>query len=56
VVISQVRYIAKNTLAQADIQASVEYSTDYNFWYIVYQEGVQDVLGEPPTHFQVSDN
>jgi hypothetical protein len=48
--------IDQYTLAQADIQASVEYSTDFNFWYIVYQEGMQDVLGEPPTHFQVSDN
>jgi hypothetical protein len=48
--------IDQYNLAQADIQASVEYSTDFNFWYIVYQEGMQDVLGEPPTHFQVSDN
>jgi hypothetical protein len=48
--------IDQYNLAQADIQASVEYSTDFNFWYIVYQEGMQDVLGEPPTHFEVSDN
>jgi hypothetical protein len=48
--------IDQYNLAQANIQASVEYSTDFNFWYIVYQEGMQDVLGEPPTHFQVSDN
>lgn len=48
--------IDQYTLAQSDIQAPVEYSTDYSFWYIVYQEGMQEVLGENPTHFQVSDN
>lgn len=45
-----------NKLTEADYTTALEYSTDYSFWYIVYQEGMQDVLGENPTHFQVSDN
>jgi hypothetical protein len=48
--------IDQNTLAQADIEAPVEYSTDFNFWYIVYQEGMIEVLQENPTHFAVTEN
>ena len=44
-----------NALTQADYTTALEYSTDYSFWYIVYQEGMQDVLEENPTHFKVSE-
>ena len=44
-----------NALTQADYETALEYSTDYSFWYIVYQEGMQDVLEENPTHFKVSE-
>jgi hypothetical protein len=44
-----------NALTQADYTTALEYSTDYSFWYIVYQEGMQDVLEENPTHFIVSE-
>ena len=48
--------IDQNTLRQADYDAPIEDSVDFNFWYIVYEDGMQDVLEENPTHFQVSDN
>jgi hypothetical protein len=48
--------IDENKLKEADYDAPLEYSTDFNFWYIIYQEGMQDVLEETPTHFQVSES
>jgi hypothetical protein len=45
-----------NTLNEAGYNTQLQYSTDYAFWYIVYEVGMQEVLGKTPTHFKVSEN